>query len=640
MTAFVLHAAAIVLIFATVPHLFFGRGARTMYVALHGGVLTVALALSFAAARLGFAWSSETTLALLITGSLFAAAATCWASAPGDIRIDAKRAVLLAACVYALALPFMLRSVLDGDEPYYLLETESLVHDGDLDLRNQYADLQHSVTGRVDLRPQPDDPIGARGQQYSRHEPLLALLLIPGFLVAGKIGAVTTIALFGVLLCASLTALLIESGYDARAVLLTLIAVAFTQPVLFYALRIWPEVPAALCFTEALRSLAANRRGRFVAALCAISLLKLRFIAIAVPLLLLFVRREGKRARTMIIVAAVVIAVPLFVAWRISGNALNVHTAGELQPGSAFAYVRGFFGLLLDGQHGLLFAAPLLFFALLALLRRRPEGLLRVAVVAALPYVVLLLPRAEWHGGWSPPVRYLVVFAPLFALAFAAALERFFHPALLLLGGAASAGLTLHGLVQPWRLFHIENGEAFFGEFLSARYGADFSRVVPSFVRWNDAATVAIASFIVCAVIAWRVKAPFGRSAAAIASLAVAALFGLGMQPHRIIEFEDAHVEHSGGELYPEMWAVSRFAYSGGWRVTPGATVRFRSLAGKARLEYSSGEPTTLIIDGVKTELPTGQGIRSIDVSLRPRDGRSTIVCVWGNAVLDRVTHE
>ncbi|HEX2060947.1 MAG TPA: hypothetical protein VHK90_09415, partial [Thermoanaerobaculia bacterium] len=54
-----------------------------------------------------------------------------------EVRWSANRAALIAAVVYALAIPAMLprgEFVIDGDEPWYLLITESLVRDFDLDL--------------------------------------------------------------------------------------------------------------------------------------------------------------------------------------------------------------------------------------------------------------------------------------------------------------------------------------------------------------------------------------------------------------------------------------------------------------------------------------------------------------------------
>ena len=45
-----------------------------------------------------------------------------------EVRWSASRAAAIAAMVYALTIPTMTRVPLDGDEPYYLVITESLVH--------------------------------------------------------------------------------------------------------------------------------------------------------------------------------------------------------------------------------------------------------------------------------------------------------------------------------------------------------------------------------------------------------------------------------------------------------------------------------------------------------------------------------
>jgi len=58
-----------------------------------------------------------------------------------DVKWSATRAAIIAAIVYALVIPTQMRTPIDGDEPFYLLLTESIVHDHDLDLRNQYATL-------------------------------------------------------------------------------------------------------------------------------------------------------------------------------------------------------------------------------------------------------------------------------------------------------------------------------------------------------------------------------------------------------------------------------------------------------------------------------------------------------------------
>ncbi|HEX7419343.1 MAG TPA: hypothetical protein VF505_05625, partial [Thermoanaerobaculia bacterium] len=50
-------------------------------------------------------------------------------ASPGEVRWSANRAAVIALLVYALMIPAMMRTPIDGDEPFYLLVTESIVHD-------------------------------------------------------------------------------------------------------------------------------------------------------------------------------------------------------------------------------------------------------------------------------------------------------------------------------------------------------------------------------------------------------------------------------------------------------------------------------------------------------------------------------
>ncbi|MBW3670595.1 MAG: hypothetical protein KY432_02855, partial [Acidobacteria bacterium] len=105
------------------------------------------------------------------------------------LKWSTKRAGIASAVVYLLLVPHVLQVPIDGDEPYFLLVTESIVQDWDLDLANQYETLETSATRRLDLEPQPGDPVGEHGRIYSRHEPFLSVLLIPGYLIGGLYGA-------------------------------------------------------------------------------------------------------------------------------------------------------------------------------------------------------------------------------------------------------------------------------------------------------------------------------------------------------------------------------------------------------------------------------------------------------------------
>jgi len=557
-----------------------------------------------------------------------------------QLNNPAARFAIAAALVYAVIIPTQFRSALDGDEPFYLLVTESIVHDHDLDLANQYRDIAHSDTGRPDLLPQLGDPVGPHGEQYSRHEPFLPLLMVPGYVLFGVPGAIATIALFGVLLVRSLVRWLEDEGISDATIRALMPLIIFGPPIVFYAVRIWPEVPAAFCFVEALRGVRQQRAQRWIPALFALVMLKLRFVLIGV-MLVPFILRDRDRSRALVAGCALaILGLPLLVVWLASGSATNVHTWRELIPVAPMPYLRGLFGLLLDGAAGIAFQAPLYLLGIFALARWRsmPEGF-RLGVIASLLYVVTLLPRSEWHGGWSPPLRYIVVFIPLLALG-AAALYEQSRAARACLAPIAvwTIGLTVHGIAEPWRLFHIANGENAAGEWLSAMYHSDFSRLFPSFIRPNYAAIVAAVVFVVICV-AQALLPVRGRQECLphiICAVVLALFFHFGRLPGDRVEFEDAHIVHQGGELYPYQYQVARFFYRGGWLMKQGDSMTFLAKRGRYVLFYASTQPAVIDLGGHAFQLDKAPNYAMTIVDV-PVTGRVTLRCLDGSINFDRM---
>jgi hypothetical protein len=557
-----------------------------------------------------------------------------------EVRWSAGRAAIVAGMFYVAVIPLMLRAVIDGDEPYYLLITESLARDHDLDLANQYRDLAHSATGRTDLTPQLGDPIGPHGERYSRHEPILPLLLVPGYLACGLPGALVTIALFGALLARSTIRLFEDEGIDDATTRALFPLVALGPPILFYSIRIWPEVPAAFFFVEAVRGVRQRRPLRWLPALFALVLLKLRFLLIAAVLV-----ARALRTRTQAVVAIAVLIIPLLLVWR-----TNVHAWSELIPGTPSAMVRGLFGLMLDGAAGIAFQAPIYLIGLLALVRwRTTPPAFRLGIGSSALYLLYLVPRVEWHGGWSPPLRYIVVLMPVLALGCAAMWERVGAGMAAILG-AWTVALVVHGLAYPWRLFQIANGENFIGETLSTMWHSDFSRLFPSFIRLNFAAWV-VSGVLVAVMLLWAVipsrdgegsssylrrgsLAPLGMT------VALVILFAIGRRPGSRIEFEDAHVTHHGGELYPPQFQVQRFMFHGGWILRAGESVSFLARGGPSFLRYAAPHEAEIQIGARVYPLPaTGKNSGTARIEIAG-DGRVELRCVSGTIFLDRMDHE
>lgn len=560
-----------------------------------------------------------------------------------DVRWSANRAALVAAIVYTIALPLMTRMPIDGDEPFYLLLTESVVRDVDVDLANQYRSLDQTASGRTDLVPQLGDPTGPHGEQFSRHEPFLALLMVPGYLLGGLAGAVATIALFGVLLVRSTIRWMEDEGVSESAARATFALFAFAPPVLFYATRIWPEVPAAFFFVEALRGVRAGRTRKWIPMLLGLVLLKLRFMLVAIGLLatLLWERHRSGELRSRetrrLAIAAALLAIPMLIMYLISGDATSVHTLRELLPGPLDRYAIGLFGILADGMSGIAFQAPFYLLGLFAITRwsETPQGF-RLGILASLPYVIYLLPRHEWFGGWAPPLRYLVFLMPVLALGAAAMWERFSRGAIAVIS-LVTAGLVVHGVAFPWRKFHIASGENPVGAWLSALYHTDYSRLFPSFIRINNIAWFGAA--IVVLIIVFGLRRYRVDVAIPVAALLLAIALAAGQRPGARIEFEDAHVEHRGGELFPELYRVFRVAYRGGWLVHGGDSMSFLAGPGRWRLHAVTGLGATIQIDGRAYEIQPAEGYQEIPIEIED-GGRVTLTCLSGALNLDRMDRE
>jgi len=617
-------------------------------IALRGGTLRLSVALQAAVYALALIVSRQiggfdrylATIALFVVQLALFSLLLALAS-PADVRWSANRAAVIALLVYALMIPAMLRTPIDGDEPFYLLVTESIVHDRDLDLANQYRDLAHSAVGRTDLQPQLGDPVGKHGERYSRTEPFLPFLLVPGYLIGKLGGAIATIVLFGVLLVRSTVRMFEDEGIGEATTRAVFPLFAFGPPVLFYASRIWPEVPAAFFFVEAVRGVRARRAQRWVPAVLGLSLLKLRFLLVALPLAAFALKAESRRQKAVLYFCLLLSAfcLPLLVVWVVSGSATNVHSWRELLPVQPRFYATGFFGLLLDGAAGVLFQAPLYLLGILAISRwRETPGAFRIGVLASLLYIFYLVPRAEWHGGWAPPLRYVVVFAPVFALG-AASVWRRINGGVIALIAIWTAALVAHGAAFPYRLFHIANGENAAGEALSQTYGSDFSRLFPSFIRMNDAAIVAsvllVITFVAFAFVD-RIRIP-SIVVLSLSACVLAVLFVAGQKPGRVVQFEDAHVVHDGGDLFPHEYTVARFLYRGGWVLHANQSVSFLSRGGEARLDYSAASPALIDIGGHAYPLNASGNAYASSVVDVP-SGRVTLRCVSGSVNLDALT--
>lgn len=544
---------------------------------------------------------------------------------------------LLPLVTYLAILPWSaLHRQPDGDEPYYLLVTHSLAYDFDADLTNNYArqDWRHFMDRPIS--PQPGDPVGPRGERYSRHNELLPMALAPAYRLGGKTGALATMGLFAALLAWMMLRLARHYVPEHPGEALAAYALAaFAPPLLLYSYQVWVEVPAAILGAAALDRILSldGQRGwgrkewlGLGVPVLLLPVLKLRFILIAAPLLLMGWWHAGRPRRPVVILAGLLGAVAggmLLYNQVVYSNPLKIHTWQEVDPHrySLLSYLKGGFGLFYDAAFGLFGCAPIwliLLPAVLLLLVRRSRLLLHLAALS-LPYLVIVAPRVEWYGGWSPPFRYALIALPLLGIALVPLLtQRCERPgawALLASLGALTLALTLVWVAVPGWTYNFADGRTYALDALSGRLGLDLARFFPSFIRPRAATWLwPLLSFPVVSFLWWLPRASGGRAArpgpaGALAGIALvlgsAALMlaAAARLPTRSIELEDAQVWKSGGHPHPDRWVLERTRYRGGWVLRIGESLRAPVVPGSRRVklelhaEFIRNQPVPFTLD-------------------------------------------
>lgn len=508
----------------------------------------------------------------------------------------------------------------DGDEPYYLLITHSLVFDQDADLANNYADEDSLRFMDRALEPQPGDPVGPAGERYSRHNELLPMVLVPAYGIAGRWGALGTMALLAALL--AWMVLRLARCYFPRhpgGALLAYGLFALSPPMLFYSHQIWVEVPAALLAVLALermheppRHLSGSLRWdlrRWLGIglpLMLLPLVKIRFMLLSVPLLVLawvYARRPWRPLIVLFVLLGLLgLGILGFNQVRY-GNPLKIHSVEELalHEIAPLRYLEGGLGLFFDSAFGLFGSAPLWLLVLPALalaVRTRGGGrrLVRDLVVYAVPYLLIVAPRLEWYGGWSPHFRYGLFCLPLLALVLVPLLAwRHRFGARFLLGflGVTTVALTLLWVAVPGWTYNFADGRGYLLDHLSGQWGVDVARLFPSFVRPRLATWWVPPLAAVVVVLLWWRGGGRARSAGRATAAGVLAcglvLAALPMMarylPTRTVEVEDAFVEHRGGHPHPERWVIERTRYRGGWVLRPQEGLTVPVVAGGDQVE-------------------------------------------------------
>ncbi len=326
------------------------------------------------------------------------------------------RALIVAAVPVLLALAAYAATAasvpLGGDEPHYLIIVDSLVHDHDLRLQNNYEGDAATSAIYGPMAPHvyqiPEGWAIPAGWWPYHGVGLPALVALP-FAVDGVRGARVTLCLFAGLMAFAFARWLTPIAGE-RVAVWTVVGTMVTLPVLFGSTQLYPDLPAGVivaalaCWLLARVPQSVRGWALFWLAAGLLPWLHIKFAGTTVVLAaagatkVWWMKRQGD-ARPARVAAAtmplVAVGIVLLAAWHLSiaGSILGFRrTTTELtdSPGRALMI---FLGLHLDQSQGMFFAQPLFLAGVASLVPFVRASPLVASFWAAL-YLSLIVPNS------------------------------------------------------------------------------------------------------------------------------------------------------------------------------------------------------------------------------------------------------
>ena len=437
-------------------------------------------------------------------------------------------AALLAACIFACSAWRAAPMIPGGDEPHYLIITQSLLLDRSLTIDDVHRRGDYRAYYPTELQPHVQVR-GRNGRIYSVHAPGLPALVAPAFLLGGYRAVVG----FLILVAACGAALAWHVGWLATrrtdAAWFGWAAVTLPVTAIFQSFTIYPDgVGGVLTLTGLWALLRADEESKtgetrlrpwllHGAALAVLPWLHSRFAVLAgglgalVLLRLSSTKNPAAKAVAFLGIPAVsaVLWVGYFVAIYGRPDPGAAYGAGEM---GSFSFVPGGLGgLLFDQRFGLVTYAPVMLIAFIALgvmlARRNTRRLALELLFVVVPYLLTVTHFAMWWAGWSPPARFFAPVLPLFVVPAAEAWTFARHRAARVLAAAALVltvcASTVMITVDRGRLaFNTRDAPSLWFEWMGRL--ADLTAAAPMWARDTDVPLFrAIAIWLAVAAAAW-----------------------------------------------------------------------------------------------------------------------------------------
>jgi hypothetical protein len=412
------------------------RGPAAILIAISPLLLVLLPWLPFRVPQAFLIWTGG---ALSLVWIVTAAGLVRIAASRGDLAVGLSRPLrhpafvpaVLSFVLFSAAAWFASPSIPGGDEPHYLVITQSLLYDHDLKIENNHQRGDYRAYFGGDL---PPDFVkrGRNGAIYSIHAPGVPALVVPAFALGGYRGVVVFLLLVSAAACALAWWLAWRVTGSMAAAWFGWASIALAAPWLLETFTVYPDGRGAVVLLTGFWALlragwekdavdgTIDRPIRSTPliwaahglALALLPWMHTRFSVLAATLGGLILVRLAHVPKAMakaiaFLLPPAVSAVAWMFFFAVIYGAPDPSAPYGGRVDNSFAFLpNGLGGLLFDQGFGLVATAPVLVFACAGFTRIR-----RLAVewlVVSLPYLLAVTTFAMWWAGSSGPARFLV----------------------------------------------------------------------------------------------------------------------------------------------------------------------------------------------------------------------------------------
>jgi len=366
-----------------------------------------------------------------------------------------QRIVFLAfLCIYVVIgyFPKTIKgfSYITGDEPHYLVMTQSIANDGDFHLDNNYQLDLHKEFYNA---PLDRHYIDIHGKNYSLHQFGLPLLMAPFYKLLGYKGVFLSIIIFS---CFGLVSVYNICAFfsNPRSAFSATFLLGLTVPVgIYLSSQLFPETIAFSLFASLISLVLKidfkHPKFYFISILVisiTLSLLHVKFISLifGACLFSIFLSIEGKKTKHAFIFWILIGIMTTMIAYLMlsviyEGKALIAlykltHPAGDMSaPSMNIKHIlRGIYLNFFEREKGIFWYMPALFvflnplymYCLFGYIWRNCKMQLLGVFISNTLYLATVFSFFDSLGGWCPPGRYLMPSMPLVAILLSLSMDR------------------------------------------------------------------------------------------------------------------------------------------------------------------------------------------------------------------------